>query len=191
MAKQGAGATVSPGSSFRKTVVLQAGAAALAAVTLGTALPARADPIGIADYMIVATADGNLGTTVNFQDSELGAIGHNPATSPPSSGTPIPSGAQGGPTVGVKRDGDVAVTSGNGTALFSNTHVHALNTGPSNPGSQGVDCQGACFNGGISNSQFNTSAPAPIFSNLANNNGVQGNINLTTVLSSVGPRTRR
>ena len=68
--------------------------------------------------------------------------------------------------------------------VFSNSDVHAVNTGPANPGSHGVDCESAytkCTDKGSkieSSNRFNTTDPSG-FSKLGDNNGVQGGIDLS------------
>ncbi|MEM7147512.1 MAG: PEP-CTERM sorting domain-containing protein [Verrucomicrobiota bacterium] len=65
-----------------------------------------------------------------------------------------------------------------------------MNTGPSSPGAQGIDAQNS-FNGvtdngsQLSNDRFNTTGGTAVFSALGNNNGVQGNIDLSGVLSEL------
>jgi hypothetical protein len=158
------------------------------ALALGAG-PAFAVSIGVPNYMIVATGDGSLGATVHLSDSELGALGFNNATSPPQGNPAFPAGTNVISSPIITRDGDVAITKTNGTVTSSNSDIHALNTGPGNPGAQGIDCAGsyaACTDNGSqisSNNRFNTSAPVPSFSALAQNNGVQGPIDLAALAS--------
>ena len=156
------------------------------AVLLGSAWSAgSAFAAPINDYLIVGTGDGSLGATLQLSDSELGALGFNPATSPPQGNPAIPAGTPVPPFPTITRDGNVAITQTNGRVTASNSDIHALNTGPISPGRQGIDCAGsfaACTDNGSqisSNNRFNTSAPAPNFSALAQNNGVQGPIDLS------------
>lgn len=177
-------------TTWRMTSGTRDAAAIALVVVLGFAWsggPAFAAPIGVPDYMIVATGDGTLGAALHLSNSELGALGFNPSTSPPSGNPPKPAGTPVPPFPAITRDGDVAITSTNGTMTASNSDIHALNTGPGSPGSQGIDCAGSfnvCTDNGSqisSNNRFNTSAPVPSFSALAQNNGVQGAIDLSSL----------
>ena len=179
------------------------GAGALALALISTA--GHAGTVSIPDYLIIATGAGSEGIILDLQDSELGAISAESgglrfnAVSPPQ-GNPAfpattPSGATvRGPQTGViTLDGDAAITDSTGTATISNSDIHAINTGPDNPGSQGIDCRnsfngctdngtqantGTAFGAGGSSNGFNqTGLPGgPSFSALDENNGVQGGV---------------
>lgn len=155
------------------------------------------------DYLIIATAPGSEGHALDLQDSELGAISREEDgdplrfnnVSPPQGNRAIPSGAR-GPELGIiTLDGDVAVTDRTGTVTLSNSDIHAENAGPNNVGSQGIDCANS-FNGCSDNGQeisesnplgpdedgsgFNTMPlpGGPNFSQIANQNGIQGDVSL-------------
>ena len=157
-------------------------------VTLASALASPwAHAATVSDYMIITTLDPQYGHAFVMSDSEIGAIGSNPTTSPPGSLPALPGGTERTVSVGITLDGDAAIAN-NGTVTFSNSDVHAINTGPANPGSQGIDCDASfnlCSDNGSqisSNNRFNQSAPAASFSGLANNNGIQGNIDHSNLL---------
>jgi len=147
----------------------------------------------ISDYMIIAAGDGGDGQAFTMSDSEIGAIGSNSSTSPPGSVPSAPAGGAQNPATGISLDGDVAITATNGTMTSSNSDVHAANTGAGSVGSQGIDCASSyatCTDSGSqisSGNRFNTSAPTASFSDLDENNGVQGGIDhsgLLTLLTS-------
>ena len=155
-----------------------------------TAIPA------MSDYMVITTMDSADGDAFIMSDSEIGAIGTNGSTSPPGSLPTLPGGTTRTVSTGITLDGDVAVTNGgsinlDGKVSLSNSDVHAVYTGDANPGSQGIDCSANFANctlsgGNISsNNQFNQSSPTASFSTLAENNGIQGNIDLTNVTNEI------
>jgi len=136
--------------------------------------------------MVITSLDKGDGHAFIMSDSEIGAIGVNGSTSPPGSLPTLPGGTVRTVSPGITLDGDAAITNG-GTVTFSNSDVHALNNSPLNPGSQGVDC-GASFNDCTdsgsqisSSNRFNKTSPVASFSSLANNNGIQGNNDLSMV----------
>ncbi len=137
--------------------------------------------VSVMDYMVITELAPSEGHAFIMSDSEIGAIGVNGSTSPPGSLPALPGGTERTVSPGITLDGDAAITN-NGTITFSNSDVHAQNTGDANPGSQGVDCSSSyngCTDNGSqisSNNRFNTSSPGASFSAMANNNGVQGNI---------------
>ncbi len=164
-------------------------------IARGTALAALlaspfANAATVSDYMIITTLDPSEGHAFLMSDSEIGAIGVNGSTSPPGSLPSLPGGTERTVSNGITLDGDAAITN-NGTVTFSNSDVHAINTGPANPGSQGVDCDASfnsCTDNGSqisSNNRFNQSAPGASFSGLANNNGIQGNIDHSGLLTEL------
>jgi len=135
------------------------------------------------DYMVITTLDSADGHAFQMSDSEIGAIGINGTTSPPGSLPALPGGTERTVSTGITLDGDAAITKG-GTVTFSNSDVHALNTGDTSPGSQGVDCDATyniCTDSGTqisSSNLFNQVSPIASFSDLDNNNGIQGSIDL-------------
>ncbi len=160
-----------------------------------------ASAASVPDYMIITTMEAEDGDAFIMSDSEIGAIGPNfqPAgsTSPPGSLPTLPGGTERTVSEGITRDGDVAVTRGgtvnidrDGTVTLSNSDVHAINTGPVNPGSQGIDCGSSfatCTDNGSqisSNNRFNPSIPES-FTALGENNGIQGNIDHTDILDEL------
>ena len=170
---------------------------------------AHAGPIGVSAYLIIATGDSrgnnNVGDALNMQDSEIGAISAESgalrfnAVSPRQGNPAFPAGTRGPATGIITLDGDATVTSLSGQAKLSNSDVHAVNTGPANVGSQGIDCANS-FSGcntGISSgalgvagsgSGFNqTGLPGgPSFSQVAENNGYQGSIAQDGLLTALG-----
>ena len=143
----------------------------------------HANALGVSDYMVITTLAPGDGDAFEMSDSEIGAIGVNSSTSPPGSLPSLPGGTERTVSTGITLDGDAAITNG-GKVSFSNSDVHAANTGPGNPGSQGVDCDATYIictvNGGniSSSNRFNQSSPTASFSTLADNNGIQGSIDL-------------
>ena len=139
----------------------------------------------VQDYLIITT-DSRTTPAVNLQDVELGAIGPNlqpgGSVSPPG-GTPIPSGAR-GPQFGITNDGDVAITNSGSTFQASNTQIYSSATGPGNIGRQGVECAGGNCSPSGSNNEYSTSNEAGL-SGLANNNGFQGNIDHSGLISQL------
>ena len=159
----------------------------------------HAAAVGVSDYMVITEAVGGIGHAFVMSDSEIGAIGVNGATSAPGSLPDLPGGTARSVSYGITRDGDAAITNGGDvlitppdpTITTSNSDVHALNTGAANPGSQGIDCSSSfdiCTDNGSqisSNNRFNQSSPTASFSTLAENNGVQGNIDLSGVTNEL------
>lgn len=146
----------------------------------------------LTDYMVVTSMSAGDGIAFTMSNSEIGAIGVNSSTSPPGSPPTLPGGTERSVTSGISLDGDVAITnSGKVSVTLSNSDVHALNTGPINPGSQGIDCDSAfidCTDNGSqisSSNRFNQSSPTASFSTLAENNGIQGGIDLSGVTSDL------
>ena len=142
----------------------------------------------ITDYMVVTTLDPSYGDAFTMQDSEIGAIGFNAATSPPGSLPALPGGTARTVSNGITLDGDAAILNG-GTVTFSNSDVHAENTGDANPSTQGVDCN-TSFSGCTlvsgssqisSSNRFNTTSGSANFSTLNNNNGIQGDVTHLTL----------
>lgn len=149
--------------------------------------------LSVSDYMVITSLDSGVGHAFIMSNSEIGAIGENGSTSLPGSLPPLPGGTERTVSDGITLDGDAAITNG-GTVTFSNSDVHALNTGDTSPGSQGVDCDATynfCTDNGSqisSSNRFNQSSPTASFSTLANNIGIQGSIDLsgiTTELASL------
>ncbi|MCP4766753.1 MAG: hypothetical protein GY875_10840 [Gammaproteobacteria bacterium] len=144
----------------------------------------------VSDYMVITTLDPKEGHAFLMSDSEIGAIGVNGSTSPPGSLPSLPGGTERTISAGITLDGDAAITN-KGTVTFSNSDVHAINTGPGNAGSQGVDCDASynkCTDNGSqisSNNRFNQSSPGASFSGLANNNGIQGGIDHSGLLTEL------
>jgi hypothetical protein len=152
----------------------------------------QAAALSVSDYMVITELSSEDGHAFQMSDSEIGAIGINTSTSPPGSLPSLPPGGT-ARTVspGITLDGDAVITNA-GTVTFSNSDVHAINTGPSSPGSQGVDCDATynfCTDNGSqisSDNRFNQSSPGASFTTLGNDNGIQGSIDLfgiTTELS--------
>lgn len=164
-------------------------ATALSAVLLSAAPVSTANAVSVSDALVGYSiiANGNPGNkTVDLSDSEIGALGVNGATSPPSGS--VPSAASAGssdPANGITLDGNIAITNSNGSIVTSNTDIHAANSGPGNPGSQGVDCSGNCLDS-LNDSRFNTSSPTASFSTLSNGNGVYTGIPLGTLVADLG-----
>ena len=155
------------------------------------------------EYMIIATSPGSEGHALDLQDSELGAISREQDgdplrfnnVSPPQGNRAFPSGTR-GPELGViTLDGDVAITDRTGTVTLSNTDVHSESAGPGSPGSQGIDCANSfagCSDNGQEISTSNPLGPdedgsgfnttplpgGPSFTQIANNNGIQGDVSL-------------
>jgi len=163
--------------------------AAACALSLALVTPHVA-ALSVEDYMVITTLDPGDGHAFEMSDSEIGAIGENTNTSPPGSLPALPGGTERTVSTGITLDGDAAITNG-GTVTFSNSDVHALNTGDLNPGSQGVDCDATyniCTDGGSqisSSNRFNQSSPTASFSTLANNNGIQGSIDLSGITTDL------
>jgi hypothetical protein len=163
----------------------------------------HASAVGVSDYMVITESEGGIGHSFVMSDSEVGAIGINGTTSAPGSLPTLPGGTARTVSSGITLDGDVAVTNGGDvmieiepTITSSNSDVHALNTGvvgipDANAGSQGIDCSSSfaiCTDNGSqisSNNRFNTSSPDESFSTLAENNGVQGNVDLSGVTNEL------
>jgi hypothetical protein len=159
----------------------------------------NAAAVGVGDYMVITEAAGGIGHAFVMSNSEIGAIGINTSTSPPGSLPALPGGTARTVSPGITLDGDAAITNGgdvmimppNPTITSSNSDVHALNTGDASAGSQGIDCSSSfkvCTDKGSqisSNNRFNQSSPTAFFSDLAENNGVQGNIDLTGVTAEL------
>ncbi len=150
----------------------------------------QASALSMIDYMVITELAPSEGNAFIMSNSEIGAIGVNGSTSSPGSLPTLPGGTERSVSSGITLDGDVAVTN-NGNVTFSNSDVHAVNTGAANPGSQGIDCSrsfNSCTDNGSqisSNNRFNQSSPAATFSNLANNNGIQGGINLSDITDQI------
>ena len=169
---------------------------ALIAFVVGASATPLYAALLVPDYMIIANSSADEGDAFNMQNSEIGAIGPNfsstgGSVSPPSGNPSFPAGTS-GPTEGITLDGDVAITSSDGTLLTSsNSDVHAQNTGPLNAGTQGIDCAGSfdsCTDSGSqinSNINFNQVDP-PDFTALAEDNGVQGDIDHSQLLTDLG-----
>jgi hypothetical protein len=114
-------------------------------------------------YTVIHTGNKEF----KMSDSEVGAIGSNPATSPPSHDIPNFAGFP-APTVGVTYDGDVAITHQDGQFDLSNSHVYAQ------PGG-GINCEAAfssCDDGRSNSLFFAEGGPASGVS-LNNNAGAQ------------------
>ena len=167
-----------------------------AACTLSLSLfSSHAAAVSLEDYMVVTSLAYGDGDAFIMSNSEIGAIGENGSTSPPGSLPTLPGGTVRTVSTGITLDGDAAITNG-GKVSFSNSDVNALNTGPSNPGSQGVDCDATyaiCTVGGgnigdpsspPTGNRFNTTDPAS-YSDIDNNNGIQGSINLSGITSEL------
>jgi len=141
----------------------------------------------VQDYLIITT-DSRTTPAVNLQDVELGAIGPNlqlnggSVTEP--QGTSIPGNAR-GPQIGITNDGDVAITNSGSTFQASNVQIYSSATGPNNRGRQGVDCAGSNCSPSGSNNEYSISNEAGL-SSLANNNGFQGNIDHSGLISELG-----
>lgn len=145
----------------------------------------------VSDYTVITSLAPGDGHAFQMSDSEIGAIGSNDNTSLPGSLPTLPGGTERTVSTGITLDGDAAITNG-GTVTFSNSDVHAINTGPANASSQGVDCDAsfsACTDDGSqisSSNRFNQTSPTAAFSTLDNNNGIQGGIDLSTVSTQLG-----
>ena len=153
---------------------------------------AHAISLGVDDYMVITEMAPEDGNAFIMSNSEIGAIGVNGSTSPPGSLPALPGGTERTVTSGISLDGDAAITnSGKVSITLSNSDVHAVNTGDLNPGSQGIDCDSSfndCTDDGSqisSGNRFNQSSPTESFSTLADNNGVQGGIDLSSVTTEV------
>jgi len=147
--------------------------------------------ITVMDYMIIANGDpDDIDKALALSDSELGAIGVNNSTSLPSGNPSFPTGTR-GPSSGIGLDGDVAITHQGGLMTSSNSDIHSMNTGAGSLGAQGVDSSNS-YNGTTDNgsqisssNRFNTSSPTASFSVLGQNNGVQGGIDHSDLLSEL------
>jgi hypothetical protein len=152
----------------------------------------HAAALSTSDYMVITEMTSDDGHAFIMSDSEIGAIGENGSTSPPGSLPSLPGGTERTVSTGITLDGDAAITNGgtvlsDSTVQLSNSDVHAVNTGASNPGSQGIDCSSTyaiCTDNGSqisSNNRFNQSSPTASFNTLAENNGIQGGIDLSGI----------
>jgi hypothetical protein len=152
--------TLLPLSAQAATFNLQSPPLALSSAA-ATNLGARTTVLS--DYTVIHTGNKEF----KMSDSEVGAIGSNPATSPPSHGIPTFPGYP-APSVGITYDGDVAITNSAGQFDLSNSHVYAR------PGG-GIDCEAAfaTCNKSTSNSRFFAEGADASGVPLANNAGAQ------------------
>ena len=164
-------------------------------------------PESTSEYILIATGDDGVGNALDLSNSEIGAISAESGSlrfnsvSPPSDSNDGFNGFQGPSTGVITLDGDAILTDTSGTLHLSNADVHAETGGPGSEGMQGIDCAGSynsCTDSGddISTggplgpnqdgSGFNTTGlpGGPAFSQVANNNGVQGGVSPTDVLDS-------